>query len=167
MQIPRSWMHLLFCLAWVVFSLTVVSRPAQAAVDPYVLHYLRVTDAIELPFDRSGAVRSFSASQLSEGKQFFERNCANCHVGGSTLPNPSVPLSLAALKGAEPPRETVVDLVRYFRHPTTYDGTEDMLWCREVPDTWLAETAAENLAAFILRAAQIAPGWGVETFQGS
>lgn len=167
MQIHRSWIHLLSCLAWVVFTLTMMSGPARAAVDPYVIHYLRVTDAIEVPFDRPGTVRSFSANQLSDGKRFFERNCANCHVGGSTLPNPSVPLSWAALAGATPPRDTIVDLVRYFRHPITYDGTEEMLWCREVPDTWLSEAAAENLAAFILRAAQVAPGWGVETFQGN
>ncbi|NJN85830.1 MAG: photosystem II cytochrome PsbV2 [Leptolyngbyaceae cyanobacterium SL_7_1] len=138
--------------------------PVQAAdLDPYVVRYLRVTEAIELPMtgDRS---QSFSPVQLSEGKRLFEGSCKNCHLGGATLPDPTAPLSLDALRGATPPRDTIAQLVAFMRQPMTYDGTEESVWCRQVPDTWMSQAQVENLAAFILRAAEKAPGWGTADF---
>jgi photosystem II cytochrome c550 len=46
------------------------------------------------------------------------------------------------------------------RHPVTYDGSEDTFWCREVPESWMSATEIENLAAFVIRAAEKSPGWG-------
>ncbi len=140
------------------------SSPAQAAIDSYVVRFLRVTEPIALEADAQGETRPFSPEEISRGKQLFESNCMNCHVGGATLPDPQISLSLTKLKGANPPRDNISSLVAYFRKPMTYDGSEETYWCREVPESWMSQEQVENLAAFILRAAQKAPGWGAEDF---
>lgn len=145
------------------FLLT-ISLPAQAAVDPYITRYLKVSDPIPLELDKQGQTRLFSPEELSTGKQLFEQNCINCHVGGATLPDPSVSLSLADLEGANPRRDSIDGLVSYFRQPMTYDGSEETFWCRQVPESWLSQAQVESLAGFVLRAAQTAPGWGTERF---
>lgn len=158
------WLRLplMTILLWLPLNLYIA--PAQASVDPYITRYLRVTDPVELAIDKAGNSRLFSAEELSSGKQLFEQNCINCHVGGSTLPDPSVPLSLAKLAGATPSRDTISGLVNYLRQPMTYDGAEETFWCRQVPESWLPQGEIEALAGFVLRAAQTAPGWGTETF---
>ncbi|MBD3880393.1 photosystem II cytochrome PsbV2 [Phormidium tenue FACHB-886] len=134
-----------------------------AALDAYVLRYLDAKDPVELPIDAT-TTRLFTAAQLSEGKRLFGESCTNCHVGGATLPDPTVPLSLEALRKAVPPRDTIASLVAFLRQPMTYDGSEESVWCRQVPESWLSQEAIENLSAFVLRAAQKAPGWGTSTF---
>jgi photosystem II cytochrome c550 len=54
--------------------------------------------------------------------------------------------------------------VKFMRQPMSYDGSEDDLLCREVPESWLAQGEVENLSAFILRAAEKAKGWGSSSF---
>lgn len=144
----------------------ILPSPAVRAadLDPYVLRYLRVKEPVELSLNGQGALKQFSAEDLSGGKRLFEQNCINCHVGGATLPDPTVSLSLSDLKGATPPRDTIDSLVAYMREPMVYDGSEPTFWCREVPETWLKREEVEKLAAFVLRAAQTAPGWGTERF---
>ncbi len=163
----RSRLFPIRCLLIVVaiwVGLLLPSSPAQAAVDNYVARYLRVNEPIALESDGKGETRSFSPEEVSQGKQLFENNCMNCHVGGATLPDPQVSLSLDKLKGANPPRDNINSLVAYLRHPMTYDSSEETYWCREVPESWMPQEQVENLAAFILTAAQKAPGWGAETF---
>jgi photosystem II cytochrome c550 len=142
-------------------------QPVLAAGDSYVTRYLKVSSSepVAMDLDAEGNTRLFSAEDLSAGKKLFEQNCLNCHVGGATLPDPNVPLSLAALKGATPPRSDINSLVAYLREPMTYDGSEETFWCRQVPESWLKQPEVEKLAAFVLRAAQYAPGWGVENFE--
>lgn len=156
------------CLVMVlVFALGVmlVSSPAFAAsIDPYLTRFLHITGPIEVELDGQGKTRPFSPDELSRGKQLFENNCLNCHVGGATLPDPQVSLSLAKLKGANPPRDNINSLVAYLRQPMTYDGSEETYWCRQVPESWMSQEQVESLAAFVLTAAQKAPGWGAETF---
>lgn len=161
----------LFCVRSLVMVLAVVlvvmlqsSTALAATIDPYVVRYLRVTEPIALEFNEQGETRQVSPEELSGGKQLFENNCLNCHVGGATLPDPLVSLSLTKLKGANPPRDNINSLVAYFRQPMTYDGSQETYWCREVPESWMSREQVESLAAFILRAAQKAPGWGAETF---
>ncbi len=157
--------RILSCLLVSLSSLILFGAPAWAAeVDVYVRRYLDVQQPVSLPLDSQEQVRSFSATDLTAGKRFFEENCKNCHVGGSTLPDPTVPLSLQALKGAVPPRDNIQSLVAFLRKPMTYNGTDETDFCRAVPESWLSETEAENVAAFILRSAQKAPGWGNTTF---
>jgi photosystem II cytochrome c550 len=158
---------LLRCLfgVLVVWLGIAIAIPAQAAtVDPYVTRYLKVTAPISLEVDSQGHTRSFSPTDLSEGKRLFEGSCKNCHVGGATLPDPLVSLSLEDLKQANPARDNVNSLVAFMRQPMTYNGREESLGCRQVTESWMSQAQVENLAAFILRAAQKAPGWGANTF---
>ena len=158
------WVRLLV-LVIAIGSLFIRVLPAYAAGDAYVTRYLRVTEPIPLALDEQGNTRFFAAEELSAGKQLFERNCLNCHVGGATLPDPTVSLSLATLQDATPRRDNVSSLVAYFRQPMTYDGTEEAFLCRRVPESWLSQAQVESLAGFVLRAAQTAPGWGGAVFQ--
>lgn len=160
----------LFCARLLIvvafwLGLLLPSSPAQAAsVDSYVTRYLHITEPIALELSEQNETRSFSPEQISLGKQLFENSCMNCHVGGATLPYPQVSLSLKKLKGANPPRDNINSLVAYLRQPMTYDGSTESFWCREVPESWMPQEQVESLAAFILTAAQKAPGWGAENF---
>ena len=139
--------------------------PVQAgAIDPFVLRFLDAKEPVSLPVNMQGQMQSFSGVDLSEGKRLFEENCKNCHVGGTTLPNPTVPLSLDALAGAIPPRDTIDSLVTFLRQPMSYDNTEEAYLCRQVPETWMPQAEIEKLVAFVLRSAQKAPGWGSTSF---
>lgn len=140
-------------------------QPAQAdSIDTYIRRYLQVTEPVPLKVNEKGETRLFSPNELSEGKTLFLENCMNCHVGGSNLPVPPITLSMENLKGATPPRDNINALVAYLRHPTTYDGSEENFWCREVPESWLSTEQVENLSAFLLRSAEKATGWGTDTF---
>jgi photosystem II cytochrome c550 len=158
------WLGLLLTALAICLPMTTVCLPAQAAVDPYVTRYLKVTEPVALQLDDQGQTRLFSSEEISAGKALFEKNCLNCHVGGATLPDPTIPLSLKALQGATPRRDTINSLVAYLRQPMTYDGREETFWCRQIPESWLSTPEVEQLASFVLRAAQKAPGWGTETF---
>lgn len=160
------WLSLLVVVLTVGLTIGWWHRPANAAtIDPYVTRYLRVSEPIPLDLDHQGHTRLFTAIELSQGKSLFEKNCLSCHVGGTTLPDPTVPLSLKALQGATPPRDTVNDLVAFMRQPMTYDGSEEAILCQQISESWLSTPEVEAIAGFILRAAQKAPGWGTETFE--
>ena len=140
-----------------------MSDAIAASVDPYIRRYFDATEPVSLPLNAT-ETQTFTADEFSNGTQFFAENCINCHVGGNTLPNPSEPLTLEALQEANPPRDTIEALVAFMRQPMTYDGQDISFWCREVPESWLNDEAAATLAAFILRAAEKAPGWGTAEF---
>jgi photosystem II cytochrome c550 len=146
-----------------VISVFMVSSPAHAAVDNYVRRYL-AKEPISLDVDAKGQTKQFSPEDLSAGKELFETSCINCHVGGATLPDPTVSLGMDTLAGATPPRNNINALVAFLREPMTYDGSEPTFWCREVSETWMPQEQIEKLAAFVLRAAQKAPGWGTSNF---
>jgi photosystem II cytochrome c550 len=110
--------------------------------------------------DGTAGVRMDGRGVSGGDAPLFAQNCINCHVGGTTLPNPIVSLSLASLQGATPPRDNINALVAYMREPFSYDGSEPIYWCRTVPESWMSQKTIENLAAFIVRAAQKAPAWG-------
>lgn len=159
-SVPRLLTILAACL-----SAMLVSLPARAAgVDPYVVRYLHVTEPIALKFDEQGETRLFSPTDVSKGKQLFQKHCMSCHVGGATLPNPQVSLSLQALQGASPPRDNIKNLVAYFREPMLYDGSEESYVCRRISPSWMSEAEVTDLAAFLLTAADKAPGWGTDSF---
>lgn len=160
------WFSLRLTIVLLLIGISLgAARPSWAdAVDPYVRRYLGVEASVGLKLNPEGQTRLFSSAHLSSGKRFFEENCKNCHVGGSTLPDPTVPLSLEALQAATPPRDNILNLVAFLRQPMTYDGTEDTYSCRQVSESWLSDQEAANLAAFILRSAEKAPGWGNTTF---
>ena len=155
-----------FCFGLlVIVSVWTIGGAAQAGeLDTYVVRFLKVQEPVPIVIDGQGNTRDFSAEEISEGKRLFENNCLNCHVGGSTLPDPRISLSLADLAGATPPRNHVQALVDFMREPLSYEGTEAAYLCREVPPSWLSDDQVANLAAFILRAADMAPGWGAKEF---
>jgi photosystem II cytochrome c550 len=161
------WVSILLLMVGVSLG-SLLSPAAQAAplepADPYVLRYLQATEPVSLPLNSQGKFQSFTAADLSVGKRIFEDSCKNCHVGGATLPNPMVSLALEDLKGATPPRNTIEGLVAYQREPLTYDGQDFGFGCRDVPESWRPDEELKKLAAFILRAAEVAPGWGIDRF---
>lgn len=160
-----NYIHRLAILLFIVVTFFLQFTPsADAAVDPYLARYLRLTEPIALEVDEQGTTREFSLEEISQGKVLFENNCLNCHVGGATLPDPQTSLALDKLKGANPPRDNVGNLVAFLRQPMTYDGSEETYWCRQVPESWMPQEEIESLAAFVLTAAQKARGWGSESF---
>jgi len=159
-----SSVNCLLAVLIAVLGVFMVSSPALAAKDNYVRQYLKVTEPISLNLDGQGDTAQFSPEDFSAGKELFEANCLNCHVGGATLPDPTISLSLDTLAGATPPRDNINGLVAFLRQPMTYDGSELSFWCREVPESWMPQEQIEKLAAFVLRAAQKAPGWGTNQF---
>ena len=148
----------------IILTVTANCSPVQAGrIEPYISRYLRVREPIALELDETGNTQEFSPQKLSDGKRYFEDSCINCHVGGSTLPNPKQSLALDTLKGANPSRDNINALVSYMRQPMTYDGSEDTFWCREVTPNMLSLALLENLDAFVLTAAKKAPGWGTDS----
>ncbi|NEQ69283.1 MAG: photosystem II cytochrome PsbV2 [Symploca sp. SIO2D2] len=164
-MLPRRLLSIRYLIITLiaVFSFLIISSPAYALGD-YVKLYLEATEPVSLDMDRQGNTKLFSEEDLSTGKELFEKNCLNCHVGGETLPFPPVSLALDTLAGATPPRNNINGIVNFLRQPMTYDGYEETYWCREVSENWMPQETIEKLAAFVLRAAQKAPGWGVAKF---
>ncbi|MDJ0556398.1 MAG: photosystem II cytochrome PsbV2 [Microcoleaceae cyanobacterium MO_207.B10] len=136
------------------------AESAQADVDSYVARYLDAREPVEIKLDNQDQTMAFSATDLSDGKELFAKNCLNCHVGGANLVNPSISLSLSDLEGATPPRDNINNLVAFFRDPMIYDGSDYTYLCRQVTENWMSEEQVQQMAAFILRAAEKAPGWG-------
>lgn len=135
-----------------------------ASADPYVARYLDMAKPVDFLYDAQGKTHTFTLNDVSQGKRLFEESCINCHVGGATLPDPTTPLSLDALRGATPARDNISNLVEFIRQPMTYDGQYESVLCRAVSEDWMSASEVENLAAFILRAAQKAPRWGTSDF---
>jgi photosystem II cytochrome c550 len=146
----------------VFLTLNSIVLPAAAAPDPYIAQYLKVQpdEIATIVKNASGDTQDFDYNRLLQGKTLFGQNCQSCHVGGATLSRPELPLSLAALQGATPPRDTLDALVTYMRHPLGYDGEDDNYGCREIKEAWLNQPEVETIAAFVLRAAEKAAGWG-------
>ncbi len=149
-------------LGSMVGAIALLSLPLSAqagAIDPYIARYFDAAEPVTLPLNSKGDTRAFSSAEFSTGKKLFEENCINCHVGGVTLPDPTVSLSLEALKGATPPRDTIASLVAFMRQPMVYDGSEETIWCRQVSKNWMTDAELETLSAFLLRATEKAPAW--------
>jgi len=149
----------IFATLMAISIVFLASSPAYA-IDDYVKRFLKVTEPIALDLDGQGQTKAFTPDDLAEGKELFKTHCINCHVGGTTLQDPRVSLGLETLAGATPPRDNVDGIISFLREPMTYDGSAPSFWCRQVPDTWMPREQIEKLAAFVLRAAQKAPGWG-------
>lgn len=145
---------------WVLLGLITVPEPAQAS-ERYIREFLKALEPVPVQVSEAGDTKLFSPADLTAGKELFKESCINCHVGGTTLPNPPISLSQAALHGATPPRDNLTNLVAYMRDPMSYDGTDYGYLCRQVTENWMPQADIENLAAFILRAAEVAPGWGM------
>ena len=146
----------------IVFLTMITASPAEAVPDPYIAQYLKVQpdEVAVMAKNSSGTTQNFDYAALVQGKELFSQNCQTCHVGGATLTRPELPLSLVALQGATPSRDTIDALVKYMRYPLGYDGEDDNYSCREIKQSWLSDPEVEAIAAFVLRAAEKAAGWG-------
>lgn len=147
-----------------ILQMVIVPPALAARVDEYVYRFL-AKEPVAIPINSAGETQLFSPEQLTVGKQLFDQNCKNCHVGGATLPNPAESLALADLRAAHPPRDNVAALVAYQRSPMLQDGSELSYLCRRVSQDWLTTDQLQDLAAFLLRAAEKSPGWGTDALE--
>jgi photosystem II cytochrome c550 len=77
-------------------------------------------------------------------------------------------LGLSDLAKAEPPRDTLVALIDYLEHPTSYDGEDDLSEFHpnvSRPDIFpelrnLTEDDVYNVAAYLLVAPRLDERWG-------
>lgn len=79
-----------------------------------------------LPLNEQGETVVLSLQQTEKGKRLFNNVCSQCHAGGVTKTDFNVGLGPDALAGATPPRDNIESLVDYMKHPTTYDGFDDI-----------------------------------------
>jgi photosystem II cytochrome c550 len=166
MLLRKYLYRFLYTILCASIALIVVAKPALASdVDAYVKRYLDVSQPVEIRANEAGDSKLFSGEEISAGKNLFSQSCLNCHVGGANLPFPSVSLSMESLKGATPPRDNIHNLVDFFRDPMVYDGSDYSYFCRQITERWMSDREVETLAAFILRAAEKAPGWGSTSFE--
>jgi photosystem II cytochrome c550 len=156
----RHW-FITGCL--VLFLWLSMATPASAAVDTYVTQYLKASEPVAINTDAQGNTSAFTPEALDKGFQLFSNNCKSCHVGGANVTIPQISLALSTLKAATPPRDNVAALVAFQRLPMSYDGSEESVWCRQVSESWMSDADLEDLAAFILRAAEYDRGWGMGT----
>ncbi|MBD2579153.1 photosystem II cytochrome PsbV2 [Oscillatoria sp. FACHB-1406] len=157
----------IFATGWLRASLAILSaclvllagtRPALA-VDKYITRYI-AKEPVAVPYDAQGNTQTYTPDDFYQGKELFKEHCIYCHVGGTTVQDPTVSLSLEDLGGATPPRNNVTAIADFMRDPLSYDGSEPSLACRKVTEAWMSKTELEKLAAFVLRAAEKSPGWG-------
>ncbi len=163
-QRQQFWRLLLCAVAIWIFSGAIAPELALAAPDPYVAQYLKVLpeQQADLPIDLPSNTKAFSYSDLLIGKELFGQTCLSCHVGGSTVASPDLSLSLANLQAMNPPRDTIAALMDYMRDPV--NAGEASYSCRQVQEKWINDQDLEKIAAFTLRAATTAPGWGTARF---
>lgn len=79
-----------------------------------------------IPLNEDGESVTLSSKQVVSGQQLFNSSCTKCHLQGKTKTNNNVSLGLSDMAGAEPPRTNVLALVDYLKHPTSYDGEDDL-----------------------------------------
>ncbi|ACK68232.1 cytochrome c-550 [Rippkaea orientalis PCC 8801] len=75
--------------------------------------------------DETGKTTIVTSKQITNGQRLFVQECTQCHLQGKTKTNNNVSLGLDDLAGAEPPRNNVLALVDYLKHPTSYDGEDN------------------------------------------
>ena len=79
-----------------------------------------------VPLNDSGEQVTLTIEQMTLGQHKFNSSCAQCHIDGSTKPNPDVDLGAQALALATPARDNISNLVDYLNYPTTYDGLQSL-----------------------------------------
>ena len=82
-------------------------------------------DIRTVKLNEAGDTVVLSNKEYKKGQKKFVSECSKCHKAGATKSNPNVTLSLAALEGAEPPRDNIEGIVDYLQNPTSYDGEEE------------------------------------------
>lgn len=157
----QKFLRNLLMVGLITLNFTLTMSPALAAsVDPYIRRFV-ASEPVDIAFDDQGNTHQFTPEELTEGKELFDNSCINCHAAGLTFLTTDVSLSIEDLKAATPSRDTLESMIEYMRYPVSYDGSDTNYWCREVPENWMPQATVEKLAAYILRSAEVAPGWGI------
>lgn len=156
----RRCLSVLFAL--LLWILPLGQSASADQIDRYIRRDLQAIEPVSIAVDEAGKTKEFSPQSLQKGKQLFNDSCLYCHIRGANVQFPTVSLSLKDLAGATPPRDNIAGFVAYMREPMTYDGSDYTPWCRQVPESWMPSEEIEDLAAFVIRAAQKDPTWGVK-----
>jgi photosystem II cytochrome c550 len=160
------WQRCLSILFAFLFWILPLGQSAGAdGINRYIRFDLQASEPVSIVLDETGNTREFSPQSLERGKQLFDDSCLFCHLRGANVPFPTVSLSLEDLAGATPPRDNIAGFVAYMREPMTYDGSDYTSWCRQVPESWMSPEKIEDLAAFVIRAAQKDKAWGVRAVE--
>ena len=125
-------------------------------------------DIRTIPLNEQGDTIVLSNQEAQKGAKLFTANCAQCHIQGKTKTNPNVTLSDVSLANALPARDNLEGLIDYIKHPTSYDGEEDLSYLHmntEVPELWseirnYTEEDIKDLAGYILIQVNADPKWG-------
>ena len=83
-------------------------------------------DTRTVTLDGKGNSVVLTPEQVKRGKRLFNNACGTCHVGGLTKTNPNVGLDTESLSLATPARDSITNLVAYFKDPMTYDGLDSI-----------------------------------------
>lgn len=148
--------------AFLVWILPLGQSASADEINRYIRRDLQASEPVSIAVDEGGKTREFSPQSLERGKQLFDGSCLYCHLRGANVQFPTVSLSLKDLAGATPARDNIAGFVAYMREPMTYDGSDYTPWCRQVTESWMPSEDIEDLAAFVIRAAQKDPTWGVK-----
>jgi len=160
----RCWLRPVVAIALTIGLLWTLATPSALASDRYVIRFLKAFDPVEIPLDTAGNTQTVTPDQLSEGKTLFNKNCENCHLGGTTLLSDYESLSLESLHNSTPPLDNINNMVGYLRAPLKQKGDYQKYACREVSPEWMSSEELEDLSAFLIRAAQEVEGWGAGEF---
>jgi photosystem II cytochrome c550 len=160
----RSGVRPVVAIALILTLFWSLATPPAFASDRYVMRFLKALEPVEIPLDTAGNTQTVTPDQLSEGKILFNKNCENCHLGGTTLLSEFESLSLESLQDATPPLDNISNMVCFLRAPLKQKGEYQKYACREVSPEWMSSEELENLSAFVIRAAQEVEGWGAGEF---
>jgi photosystem II cytochrome c550 len=125
-------------------------------------------NTLTITLNEAGEEVVLSSQQATEGQRLFNGNCTKCHLQGKTKTNNNVSLGLEDLAGAEPPRDNLLALVEYLKHPTSYDGEDDLSELHpnvSRPDIFpelrnFTEDDVYNVSAYMLVAPKLDERWG-------
>ncbi len=130
---------------------------------------LKVDESVRtVQLNEQGEQIVLTNEQVKRGARLFNSTCTKCHLQGKTKTNPNVGLSTKELSGAEPPRNSIVALVDFLKHPMTYDGEEDLTLLHpntERPDVYpemrnFTEEDLTAIAGHILIGPKLDSRWG-------
>jgi photosystem II cytochrome c550 len=118
--------------------------------------------------NEAGETTTLSTKEVTEGQRLFNSSCTKCHLQGKTKTNNNVSLGVSDLAGAEPPRDNLLALVDYLKHPTSYDGENDLSEEHpnvSRPDLYpelrnLTEDDVYSIAGYMLIAPKLDERWG-------
>jgi len=126
------------------------------------------TQTLTIPLNNAGEQVVLDSQAVTNGQRIFNGSCTKCHLQGKTKTNNNVSLGVSDLAKAEPPRDTVLALVDYLQHPTSYDGEdnyEELHPNTSRPDLFpelrsLTEDDVFDVAAYLLIAPKLDQRWG-------